>query len=355
VNKIVKVLLLITCSLQFHQSADAQLKTSISGPVDTNYIESYINDLTTRIYQSVKYTRYRIYDGDYRKSLVFDPNRRLIFGIGFTHGPLTLNLGVPAPWIPSEKREETYGETNYLDLQSHIYLRKFTVDFYLQTVKGYYISNPSEMLEGWQEGDDYTIRPDMRLRSFALSIQYFKNGDRYSYKAVFNQNEWQKKSAGSLILAGGFNYVVTNSDSLLIPENIAYSDFFRGENFSNSKIFSAGPSIGYAHTFVIAKHFFIAASWHGGVTAGFTKLRVEDPDNINKTGFSWHFHSNLRLGTGYNSRKWFVGFTYLNHAVRNQAPVDAGWIHFDTGNLRLNIVRRFQLKKPIKILNPQLW
>jgi len=333
----------------------AQLKNAISGDVDTNYIESYIYDLTTRIYQSVKYTRYRIYDGNLKKSLIFDPNRRLIVGVGFTHGPLSINIGVPAPWINSNRDEDTYGTTDYLDLQSHIYLRKFTIDFYLQTFKGYYISNPDQFIEGWQEGDNYPLRPDMHLKSFALSIQYFKNGSRYSYKAIFNQNEWQKKSAGSLILAGGFNYVVTNADSALIPDNLIYDDFFQNQNFNRSQIFSVGPSIGYAHTFVIFKHIFFAASWHGGITAGYTNLTYDTGNEKGKTGFTWNFHSNLRLGTGYNGRKWYFGFSYLNHAVRNKAPVEKGWLQFDTGNFRFYIVRRFTLKKPIKLLNPQLW
>jgi hypothetical protein len=211
------------------------------------------------------------------------------------------------------------------------------------------------MINDWSEEDGYPVRPDLRLRSFALSVQYFKNGDKYSFKAVFNQNEWQKKSAGSLILAGGFNYIITNADSLLIPDDLVYDNFFQDQNFKDSRLFSLGPSIGYAHTFVLFKHLFITGSWHGGVTIGFTNISGMDSDDTEKTGFAWHFHSNLRLGFGYNSRKWYAGFSYLNHAVRNQAPVNRGWLHFDTGNFRLNLVRRFALKKPIKLLNPQLW
>jgi hypothetical protein len=335
--------------------SSAQQEDQGFGMIDTSYIESYPDDITGRIYSSIKYTRYRIWDGNLKNSLVWDPNRRLIIGFGAHYGALGLNIGVPAPWVPARRDEGTFGRTNYLDLQSHIYLRKITIDVYIQTYTGFYLSNPSEMLDGWEEDDPYLIRGDMNLKSFGAKLQYFFNGKKYSYKALYNQNEWQKKSAGSFILGAGAYYIPTRGDSVFIPDDIKYDNYFGGINFNETDIFSIGPAAGYAHTFVIKKHFFIALSWIGGITFGSSS--VKDIFNLaeKETGWTWNFHSTLRTGIGYNSRRWYIGFSYLNLAVSNQAPVNKGWLKFDTGNIRFNIARRFSLKKQIKILRPDLW
>jgi hypothetical protein len=334
----------------FSQEADKGF-----GLVDTNYIESYPDEITGRLYSSIKYTRYRIWDGNYQKALVWDPNRRLIVGFGAHYGILGLNIGVPAPWVRSSEDESKYGKTNYLDLQSHLYLRNFTIDIYIQTYTGFYLSNPSEMLAGWEEGDPNLIREDMNLKSFGANLQYFFNGKKYSYKALYNQNEWQKRSAGSFIVGAGAYYIPTRGDSVFIPNNLKYPNYFEGDNFNESDIISLGPSAGYAHTFVIKKHFFIALSWIGGITLGGSSIKDIFNLDESRTGITWNFHSTLRTGIGYNSRRWFVGFSYLNLAVSNQAPVDKGWLKFDTGNIRFNIARRFTLKKQIKFLRPELW
>jgi len=325
------------------------------GIIDTNYVESYPDEITARLYTSIKYTRYRIWDGDLEKALVWDPNRRLIAGFGAHYGMLGLNIGIPAPWIRSEESEERYGKTNYLDLQTHLYLRNLTIDVYLQTYTGFYLSNPSEMLRDWEEGDPHLIRADMNVKSLGANLQYFFNGKRYSYKALYNQNEWQKKSAGSFIVGAGAYYIPTRGDSALIPQNIRYPQYFERANFNESEIFSIGPSVGYAHTFVIKKHVFIALSWIGGITFGNSHIKDIFNLELEKTGWTWNFHSTFRTGIGYNSRRWFVGLSYHNLAVSNQAPVEKGWLKFDTGNIRFNIARRFSLKKQIKILRPDLW
>lgn len=346
---------LLISFLVFSLSSFGQEKDMGFGEIDTNYIESYPDEVTARVYQSIKYTRYRILDDKLQKTLVWDPNRRLIFGVGANYGILGLNIGLPAPWVQSNRDEEAFGKTSYLDLQSHLYLRKLTIDLYLQTYTGFYLSNPGEMLAGWEEGDPNHKREDLKVNSLGLSIQYFFNNKKYSYKAFYNQNEWQKKSAGSFMAGAGAYYVRTSGDSLLIPDDVRFPDFFDRTNFNESIIFSLGPSVGYAHTFVMWKKIFIALSWSGGITFGDSEVHNIFDQEKDRTGWTWNFHSTFRAGFGYNSRKWYVGFSYLNLAVSNQAPVDKGWLKFDTGNFRFNIARRFALKKPIRILRPELW
>ncbi|MBE9517966.1 MAG: hypothetical protein IMY68_05320 [Bacteroidetes bacterium] len=74
-------------------------------------------------------------------------------GIGYTYSLLTLNLAVKLPLLNND--DDTYGELKYIDLQTHTIFRSYIVDFFLQWNKGYYVSNPDELLNDWDFGQPY--------------------------------------------------------------------------------------------------------------------------------------------------------------------------------------------------------
>lgn len=318
----------------------------LRGPLDTNYIESFQEYITGRVYSSVKYTNFKVKDGNYEKELFYKSNRRLIYGIGATYGAFTLNLGIPLPWVDANKDDDIYGTSDYLDLQSHLYWGRVNADLILQSYKGYYLSNPLDVMDDWQSEDKYPIRGDIRNISLGTDIVYVFNSDRYSYRATFNQNEWQKKSAGSFLAGVNIYALFTRADSSIILDSLAYPEFFDKVNFNKSNLFAIGPTAGYAHNFVMFSHLFLMLHWTGSVTAGFSHMMSQDNGSADKSGFSMNFASNFRLGMGYNSKLWFVGLTYLNIAWRNQTSVDKGQLVFNTGNFRFNVVRRFKYKTP---------
>jgi hypothetical protein len=322
------------------------LLTFLRGTPDTNYIVSFQEYITGRVYASVKYTNFKIHDGKYDDQLFYKSNRRLIYGIGATYGAFTLNLGIPLPWVSSNKDDDIYGTSDYLDLQSHLYWGRINADLTLQFYKGYYLSNPLDVINDWQSEDKYPLRGDIRNISLGTDIVYVFNSDRYSYRATFNQNEWQKKSAGSFLAGVNIYSLFTRADSSMIPADVKYPDFFENFHFDKSNLFAIGPTVGYAHNFVVFQHVFLMFHWTGSATAGFTHLISQENGSADKSGFSWNFASNFRFGTGYNSNLWFAGLTYLNIAWRNQTTADRGWLVFNTGNFRFNIVRRFKYKTP---------
>lgn len=329
----------------YASSQDKVLKF-LRGTIDTNYIVTFQEYITGRVYTSVKYTNFKLYDGKYEKQLEFRNNRRQIYGIGATYGAFTLNLGIPLPWLDANKDDDTYGTSDYLDLQSHLYWGRVNVDAILQFYKGYYLSNPEEMMNDWHPGDPYPIRGDLRNISLGTDIVYVFNSDRYSYRATFNQNEWQKKSAGSFLAGVNIYSLFTKADSSIVFDSLAYPDFFDNMHFNKSNLFAIGPTVGYAHNFVMFDHLFLMLAWTGSLTAGFSHLIAQENGDSEKSGFAINLASNFRLGLGYNSKLWFVGLTYLNIAWRNQTSVDQGWLVFNTGNIRFNIVRRFKYKTP---------
>jgi hypothetical protein len=208
------------------------------------------------------------------------------------------------------------------------------------------------MIPGWDEGDPYYIRPDIRTNTAGLEVIYIFNSGKFSYRAAVLQNEWQKKSSGSFLVGGSLIYNATIGDSSIVPSKLNYGKFYNDLKFYRSNNFSFGPVVGYAQTFVIKKHFFIMGSVNGSVNVGFTRLLPVDSEDKVKSGLVFGIRSELILSAGYNSDRWYFGLAFMNMSLENQAPIDERSISYETGMYRLNLVRRFGTKKPIKILNP---
>jgi hypothetical protein len=104
---------------------------------------------------------------------------------------------------------------------------------------------------------------------------------------------------------------------------------------------------------VVKQHWFLSLSLTMNLALGESSLHPDtDYAESTTSGLTVNVILVPRLAFGYNSEKWCFDISYNNLSQRNQSPYDQDWIQFDTGNFRINIVRRFHLKNPIKILNP---
>jgi hypothetical protein len=348
-NRIVWILLLTLAML----SAGAQ-KAFISKifqvPYDSNYISTYTSDYTTRVFGSVKYSMMGYQDNTINQRLAYRPNNKMLLGLGVNHGFLGLNIGINFPGVNED--DDRYGETDYTDLTMRMYTPKFNANIYLQRYKGFYLRNTSSAIQGWEEGDPYYIRPDIRSIVTGIDVSYIFNSHRFSYRAAVLQNEWQKKSAGSLLVGGSIYYQTTIGDSSIVPGNLIYTSFYDGQKFERSSNFSFGPLIGYAYTFVFRRHYFITGSVNGSGNLGVTSFRLSESEEEVNSGTILGVRAEVLVSAGYNSSRWYFGVSYVNLSQSNQAPLPDKSVGFETGMFRMNIVRRFSTSRPIRILNP---
>ena len=317
---------------------------------DSNYITSYVTDYTTRLYGSVKYGQMGYQDNLVGARLSYRPNNKLLLGVGANHGILGLNIGFNLPFVNQD--DAKYGSTDYTDWTMRIFSPRFNANIYLQYYKGFYLSNTSDMIPGWHKGDPYYIRGDIRSSTLGLEVIYIFNSSKFSYRAAILQNEWQKKSSGSLLVGGSLIYNATIGDSSIIPTKLNYGLFYNNIRFDRSNNFSFGPAIGYAHTFVIKKHFFIMGSINGSGSIGFTRLLPIDSEEKVKSGLVLGLRYELIVSLGYNSDRWYFGLSFTDMSITNEAPIDERTINYQTGMYRINLIRRFKTKNPIRFLNP---
>ncbi len=308
--------------------------------IDTSYISDYHNELITRAFGSRKYTSYALQDKGYAERLRYLPNSPFNVGVGFNYKMIGINLGFNLPIINDTK---IYGKTNFLDLQSHVYGRKIIIDFYLQRYKGFYIPN-NQLIRNNNSNQIY-LRPDIKIFNTGVECQYLFNWQKFTFRGAFLQNEVQQKSAGSPIVGVYVGNILVQGDSAIVPNNIKYLDFFNNFSFNYANIRSATLSIGYGYTLVLPYHLFVTAAVSGGLGINNTQLRSSSLGSI--SSFGNNVSGTMRIGLGYNARRYFAGIHYVTTRSSNNSPIHYARQELGAGNFRISFAHRFTVKKKL--------
>lgn len=343
-----RLILLIVLFSVFSKGVDGQNSffQKLNAPPDTNFIATYHNDFVVRLYTSRKYMGQQFIDRSLDKKLDYQPSNNYLLGFGVNYKLLGINAGFSFPFL--RRDPEKYGSTSFFDFQTHLYLRKVTFDVFSHVFWGQYLTNSHKILSIPPEDGYYYARPDIRAYAINAEINYNFNYSRFSFRAPFLQDEWQKKSAGSFFAGGGIYWDGSDADSSFVPSKIAVPDFYGGMDFKRWERLALGATGGYAYTFVIDKRFFIMFSGIGGVGMGQSTLT--DMEDRTRRSYSPYFKMTERFGLGYQYGRMYIGATCVNMDMFFNSPVAKTSIHYRSGNIRANIAYRFSLKRPIKIL-----
>ena len=308
----------------------AQKKTS----VDNGYYITYPEKLMLRVYFSQKFAPLTISSSKNNNDLNYKTNSKLNFGAGVTYKSITLNLSYGFSFLNKDKGQ---GKTKGLDFQFHIYPHKWAVDLLGTFRKGYYLDPKDNNGLGLTH---YLQRPDIKRNIIGLAIFRVPNAPRFSYRAATTQNDWQTKSAGSLLYGGEVYYGTIKGDSTLVPTEVANNFPQFGVNKIN--FFSIGPGIGYAYTLVIDKNFFITGSLTAGVDLNFS---TEETAGNKHKKVSVLPGGAYKGAVGYNSSSWSISANILGNALYAGSASSSKEYFVPTGNLRLILAKKIGLKK----------
>jgi len=344
-------LLLILIGFTFSKSyGQSNFNKWFSLKADSAYIQDNQNDLVLRAFASQKYSDQTIIDRGAGTNLAYRPSNGYLVGLGFNYKFLGVNIGTIFPFAQEDINR--YGKTKYLDFQSHLYLRFLTVDFYSGYYKGLYLANSGSVLSPVPHRSDFYIRGDISTFSGGFGVYANLNPTKYSVRAPFLQNEWQKKSAGQPMLGFELYWVGSVADSSFIPSHLAKKDFFDGIDFNRWRFYSINLTGGYAYTLVIHKRFFLMAGLNGSLGLG--EYELSPVEGAKKKRIYPNFSLNQKMAFGYHFDKLFVGMSLANFQYFTPTPIKQTYIRWQTGNLRFNIAYRITLKKDIEI-RPWKW
>ena len=312
---------------------------------DTTYYESFMGKkITGRLYLSQKYTALEIKRNNETTSrLRYTPNTNLNMGIGATYRSFTLNLAYGFGFL--NRGEEQKGKTKYWENQGHMYGRKWGYDVYAQFYKGYYLY-PKGV--GSPDPNSYYSRPDIKFNLFGFAPFRILNDKKFSYRAAFVQNEWQKRSAGSFLLGAEIYYGIVNADSALVPGSMAM--LYKQQGIHKIQFFEIGPGAGYAHTLVLLHHFFITGSLQANMNLGWVR---ETSRSGSEDCFSFTPNFYYRAVAGYNSRSWNINVSWVSNRMSIRGASSADGYIGRVGIVRATLAKQFQPgPKAKKMLKP---
>ena len=296
-----KIRLLVAAFFVFNVAVSAKsYRDFFKATSDSNYIESYYNDLIVRIYSGEKAHSLDLFDLDNPYQISYLPNGYYNLGIGANFHSFGLSLATKIPFL--QNNEYKNGETRRFGIQSYLYTSKFSIDLLTSFSKGYYLNNSFEHLKSYSKEREY-LRPDIKSASIGLSINYIFNNSRFSYKAAFSDTEKQIKSAGSFIAGGSILSYHNKADSAFIPNGINKTNFLKSRDIKESGILAFNANAGYAYSLVFLHDGIISLSFTFG--AGIQDNRYNSVSLPEVNNWRPSFNQTGRFGIGYRIMNYF--------------------------------------------------
>jgi hypothetical protein len=311
------------------------INAQLNFPHDTSYYETYPNKLTVRLYLSQKYLHINVPNTGSQQDMEYKANPKLNLGTGVTWHNLSLNVFYGFAFLNNE--DSIKGKTKGLDIQFHLFPSKWAVDVLAVFPKGYYLDPKGYAAAN---ANSYYYRPDIKFNLIGLSVYRVPNKEKFSYRAAILQNEWQKKSAGSILYGGQAFYGIIQGDSALVPKMV--QNGFQQAGIDNIHFFSIGPGIGYAYTLVLAKHIYVTGSIIGNLDLNFT---TEERMNAKEKKVAVSPATVYKAGLGYNSSTWNISANWTGNGLWINGASSSEDYFSPTGNYRLVLSRKIVIKK----------
>lgn len=304
--------------------SQAQKKES----VDNGYYVTYPDRLMLNVYLSQKFAPFTIPSKN-AQDLNYLTNSKLNLGAGFAYNGLGLNLSYGFKFLNKEKGK---GKTKGLDFQFHLYPHKWAIDLLGTFRKGYYL-DPKD--NNGLNLTDFQLRPDIKRHIIGLSVFRVPNSHKFSYRAALTQNDWQTKSAGSILFGGEAYRGSITGDSALVPPKV--SSNYDQAAINEITFLSIGPGLGYAYTLVIDKNFFITGSAIGSLDLNFSAEEISG-DKKKKTSI---IPGGVYKGAfGYNSDTWSLSANITGNILYAGSESSSKEYFLPTGNFRFIVAKK---------------
>lgn len=305
---------------------------------DSNYIESYFNDLIINAYSVEKTHSLTLSDLNNPARLQYLPNGHFNMGVGVNFRSFGLSLATRIPFL--QRDEYRLGETKRFGIQSYIYTGKYSVDLLTSFSKGYYLKNSDQHLGTFTKYREYQ-RPDISSANIGVSVNYIFNNSKFSYKAAFSETERQKRNAGSFIAGGSILSYRTTADSAFVPRGIDNSFFQKSRDVNKSAVFAFNINGGYAYSLVFLRNGIVTVSYIVGSGIQDNKYDKTIQPEVNNWRFS--FNHTGRFGIGYRFKRYYARVAVIRSTQFTRLNYNDLRIANDTDFFQLSLARRFSL------------
>jgi len=269
-------------------------------------------------------------------SYTVKPNTGLRTSISANYRFLTIRVGYSPKFLESHD-SNLRGNTKIFKINMSLFMKNWMQTLEYNSTKGYYVddykdtSQPIDLIS-----DGITIVPDLGTKTFTATTSY-KFNDNFSFKAIYNQYEIQRKSAGSFIPS--FTYTHFRLSDKGGPQDLNISGVLLNAS--------------YFYTFVINKKWYSSLGLSPGLGMEFNKLETMTEEGLVKTNNNEIvFNINSLIGLGYNSKSFFAGLALKGIATTRS---DNSVIKFNTQRSSFVLFLGYRFRSPKFLKNSFDW
>jgi len=256
---------------------------------DSTTIISYVDKLAYGIDFSTDIDEFFINAPEVDSNVHLVSNNDIKLTLRFNYKFLSLSASFAPEFLPGNDDDEEFGKSSFQNYQINMFPGRFVQNVFFRRMKGFYVENTQDFLPTWIGGDPYLQFPDLKVITWGGRTGFILN-ENFSVKTLYNRQEWQLESSGSLV--PDLKYEFTKMTN----------DFENGYGKENQVDMRAG--IGYYYNWVVTPKVNIAPFARAGIGPRFYKytfLGEVEKDNY----FVKEYGGGLILG--YNTDKLYMG------------------------------------------------
>ena len=259
------------------------------GQIDSAFVETFTSQ--TRINGGLRYRdNGATFSVDDREELKLN-NRSLDLRIGGRYKWVGYTFSIP---ISDLGTGSDLGQAKSLGANLQFFRSKFYLNANVRRTVGF---------EREGRGEAPVFQDDIRYFNALLFGFRILNSKQFSIRSSFRLRERQLRSAGSLLLGGAIQRQILKADSLEVPLRELGTTVI--ERFGQTKL---GVGLGYAHTFVVKRIFFVTPLLIAGPEVRFLHYdTVGGSRSLERTRLSARIRG--RLAFGANGRRNYAAIT----------------------------------------------
>ena len=269
---------------------------------DSTGLVSFSDKILIKANLSTETDQHFLFDHSDNSKLKLTSNNSYKLFLSLDYTFIGVSFGFTPNFFSNNRDDELKGESSFNNFQFRFFLGHWIQSIQYKKIKGYYVENTEDFVDGWQKGIDPFIQiPTLKNVTWGMSTSYVFN-PKFSFRNLIYQTEWQKYSTGSFVPTLYYDY---NEISFDLEGTQSEDDSFESR-----------LALAYYYTFVIEQHWFIAPNLSPALGVKFTKSRSVSnsaKDSEHTTYFTKFLQGGLQIG--YSSNKVIFGGSF-NVSVR---------------------------------------
>ena len=233
----------LPCLLLVAQMGYSQIGTKEK---DTTRLIPYLDKIIIKVNLETQTDEYHFQNRNDDSQIHLFPNNNYRLFLSLDYEFIGVSVGLVPKFLGANVDENLKGKSAFTDYRFRFFLGQWVQGLEFSKVSGYYVKNTTDFVENWMEGSDpYLQFSNLTSSLYGMSTSYVFNPN-FSYRNIVYQNEWQRRSSGSLVATLYYDY----STFAFTEESVQGK-----ERFFNVRL---APSYYYTH--VLHENWFVSGN-----------------------------------------------------------------------------------------------